>query len=134
MERGDYFGKKILVVDDDRDITTAICEYLKSEFVGVEISKAFDGKTAERMALRDEPDVIVLDAMLPLKSGFLVLEKIKARKPSGSKPYVVVITGNKGRRYLECAESFGADDFINKPFRMERLVSSVGEGLEKFAS
>ena len=83
------------------------------------------------MAMKNRPDLLILDAMLPQRSGFLVLEKLKARKPPGTKPYVIMITGNKGKRYQECAETFGAEDFINKPFRMSRLRESVANLLAK---
>ena len=122
-------GKSILIVDDDTDILTAISELLKD--TGATISTATDGNTAVKMAMKNQPDLLILDAMLPQRSGFLVLEKLKARKPPGTKPYVIMITGNKGKRYQECAETFGAEDFINKPFRMSRLRESVETLLAK---
>ncbi len=124
-----YDGKSILIVDDDTDILTAIAEMFKD--TGAQIATATDGNTAVNLALRDKPDLLILDCMLPRRSGFLVLEKLKARKPPGSKPYVIMITGNKGKRYMECAEVFGAEDFINKPFRMDRLRQSAEELLAK---
>ena len=56
-----------------------------------------------------------------------MLEKLKAKKPRGSKPFVIMITGNTGKRHQTWAESLGADDYINKPFRMDRLIESVEE-------
>ena len=124
-----FEGKSILIVDDDTDILTAISELLKD--TGADISTATDGNTAVKLALKRRPDLLILDAMLPQRSGFLVLEKLKARKPPGTKPFVIMITGNKGKRYQECAETFGAEDFINKPFRMNRLRESVENLLAK---
>lgn len=118
-----FDGKSILIVDDDTDILGAIAEMFKA--TGAAISTATDGNTAVKMALRDKPDLLILDCMLPQRSGFLVLEKLKARKPPKTKPYVIMITGNKGKRYGECAEVFGAEDFINKPFRMSQLRQSA---------
>ena len=74
---------------------------------------------------------MILDAMLPQRSGFLVLEKLKAKKPRGSKPYVIMITANTGKRHQAWAESLGADGYINKPFRMERLIQSAEALLAK---
>jgi DNA-binding response OmpR family regulator len=124
-----YEGKSILIVDDDTDILTAISEMFKG--TGVEIATATDGNTAVNLAIKKQPDLLILDAMLPQRSGFLVLEKLKARKPKGTKPFVIMITGNKGKRYQECAETFGAEDFINKPFKMDRLRESVENLLAK---
>ena len=87
--------------------------------------EAGDGNKAVEIALNDDPDLIVLDAMLPKRSGFLVLEKLKRGQPRGTKPHIIKITGNQGKRHQAYAESLGVDDYVNKPFRMERLVKSV---------
>jgi len=126
-----FDGKSILIVDDDNDILTAIEMAFKEE--GAEVITAADGTTATTMAQEKNPDLLVLDAMLPQRSGFLVLEKLKAKKPRGSKPYVIMITANTGKRHQMWAESLGADDYINKPFRMERLVESARSLLAKDA-
>lgn len=124
-----YDGKTILIVDDDPDILTAIETTLKD--TGVNLLTATDGNTAVTTAIDKQPDLLILDAMLPQRSGFLVLEKLKAKKPRGSKPFVIMITGNPGKRHQTWAESLGADDYINKPFRMDRLVESVEKLLAK---
>lgn len=124
-----FDGKSVLIVDDDNDILTAIEMAFKE--AGASVITAADGTTATTMAQEKSPDLLVLDAMLPQRSGFLVLEKLKAKKPRGSKPYVIMITGNTGKRHQVWAESLGADDYINKPFRMERLVESAKNLLAK---
>lgn len=124
-----YDGKKILIVDDDPDILSAIETTLHDS--GAEIMIARDGNTAVTTALQKLPDLLILDAMLPQRSGFLVLEKLKAKKPLGAKPFIIMITGNPGKRHQTWAESLGADDYINKPFRMDRLVESVEKLLAK---
>jgi CheY-like chemotaxis protein len=119
-----FDGKSILVVDDDREIVTAI----KAVFdeMGADVTTAGDGNTAINLALSDNPDLVVLDAMLPGRSGFLVLEQLKrAAKQSGHCPGIIMITGNQGKRHQVWAESLGVDDYLNKPFRMERLVQSA---------
>ena len=72
-------GKRVLLVDDDPDMITALQALLRD--TGAEISTAFDGNQALEMAAEHDPDIIVLDAMLPKRSGFLVLEKIKRKSP-----------------------------------------------------
>jgi len=68
---------------------------------------------------------VILDIMLPQKSGFLVLERIRQGKERGEKPRVIMITGNQGRRHKQYAEALGVDEYLNKPFRMERLVEAA---------
>ena len=120
-------GKRILLVDDDRDILAAMDMALKD--LGVEIHQATDGNQAVQLADQHEPDLVVLDMMLPKRSGFLVMEKLK-RAESEKRPKVIMITGNLGTRHRAYAESLGVDVYLNKPFRMEKLVSSVRELLD----
>jgi len=116
-------GKSILIVDDDPDVVTAI--KLALEDAGAKVLTAIDGTAAVETAEREQPDLVVLDMMLPKRSGFLVLERIKTRKPKGSKPFVIMITGNLGTRHKTYAETLGVSDYINKPFRMDRLLASI---------
>ncbi len=117
-------GKNILLVDDDRDMLDALETLLDDS--GATIRTAADGNAAVDVAGEFDPDLIVLDAMLPKRSGFLVLEKLKGpAKKRGTRPFVIMITGNAGTRHQTWAESLGVDDYLNKPFRMERLVGSM---------
>ena len=117
-------GKNILLVDDDSDMIEALVTVLEES--GASLRTAADGNAALDVAGEFQPDLVVLDAMLPKRSGFLVLEKLKgAGKKRGTKPYVIMITGNAGKRHQVWAESLGVDDYLNKPFRMERLVKSM---------
>ncbi len=68
---------------------------------------------------------MVLDAMLPKMSGFLVLEKLKKGGRRGTRPFVIMITGNQGKRHQAFAESRGVDVYLNKSFRMDRLMESA---------
>lgn len=120
---GEHTGKTILIVDDDPDILTAIATTLVD--TGATIETATDGNTAVAIAEQKQPDLVILDIMLPQKSGFLVLEKLRQGKPRGSKPRVIMITGNQGRRHKQYAEALGVDEYLNKPFRMEKLVEST---------
>ena len=116
-------GKTILVVDDDPDIVTAITASLTD--TGATIETAGDGATAVTMVEKNEPDAVILDIMLPQKSGFLVLERLRQTRPRGSKPLIIMITGNEGRRHRQYAEALGVDGYLAKPFRMERLLEMV---------
>jgi len=115
---------RVLLVDDDTDMLAALRSVLDD--TGAEIRTAVDGNQALDVANEFDPDLVVLDAMLPKRSGFLVLEKLKGpKKRKGERPYVIMITGNEGKRHQTWAESLGVDGYLNKPFRMERLVESM---------
>ena len=120
---GELAGKTALVVDDDRDILMAIETALSD--LDLEIIKATDGNEAIRQADARSPDIVILDMMLPKRSGFLVLEKLKRGKKPSDPPRVVMITANLGTRHRIYAEGLGVDAYLNKPFRMEKLVDTV---------
>ncbi|MCC6239573.1 MAG: response regulator [Phycisphaerales bacterium] len=116
-------GKKILIVDDDPDIVTSIQAALEPS--GATINTADNGNKAVELCDQHDPDLVILDMMLPGRSGFLVLEKIKARKPRGAKPHVIMITGNQGARHKMYAESLGVSEYFNKPVKMDRLIATA---------
>jgi len=120
---GELAGKKILLVDDDKDIRAAI--QLALEDMGPEVLVAADGNMAVELAESREPDLVVLDMMLPKRSGFLVMEKLKRGKKPSDPPRIIMITGNKGIRHKAYAESLGVDEYLNKPFPIERLIESI---------
>lgn len=118
--------KTILLVDDDNEIVESMRTVLENK--GYRIMVARDGNAGLTIAERENPDLIVLDMMMPKKSGFLVLEKLKGR-PGGLIP-TIMITGNEGSRHRAYAEMLGVRDYIRKPFAMEKLVRAVEKILE----
>ncbi|SIO61124.1 Response regulator receiver domain-containing protein [Singulisphaera sp. GP187] len=122
--------KVILLVDDDNEIVESMRAVLESK--GYRIMVARDGNSGLTIAERESPDLIVLDMMMPKKSGFLVLEKLKGR-PGGLIP-TIMITGNEGSRHRAYAEMLGVRDYIRKPFAMEKLVKSVEKILDPRAT
>jgi DNA-binding response OmpR family regulator len=115
--------KRILLVDDDADILTSM--QAAFEPTGAVIETANNGNKAVELVEKNVPDLVVLDMMLPGRSGFLVLEKIKARKPRNAKPHVIMITGNQGARHKMYAESLGVSEYLNKPVKMDKLIASA---------
>jgi DNA-binding response OmpR family regulator len=122
-------GKKVLIVDDDPDILVAVSAALKD--TDVTLQTAVDGNAAVSKAEEFAPDLVILDIMLPGKSGFLVLEKLRQGKPRGQGPRVIMITGNAGKRHRQYAEALGVDGYLNKPFRMDQLVEEAERLLAK---
>lgn len=116
---------KILIVDDDFEIVDSIRYALEGE--GFEVIVARDGNQGLALAEREVPDVMILDMMMPKRSGFLVLEKL--RREADVPTRVIMITGNEGSRHKAYAELLGVDDYIRKPFSMERLVEAVRKQL-----
>ncbi|MEM7577442.1 MAG: response regulator [Planctomycetota bacterium] len=114
--------KKVLIVDDDSEVRSAIDHSLQAE--GALTQTCGDGNTAVRIVESDPPDLVVLDMMLPKRSGFLVLEKIKRFEKC---PKVIMVTANEGKRHQEYAEALGVDGYLHKPVRMERLITAVSE-------
>jgi DNA-binding response OmpR family regulator len=115
--------KRILLVDDDNDILTSM--QAAFEPTGATVETAGNGNKAVEMVEKNDPDLVVLDMMLPGRSGFLVLEKIKARKPRNTKPFVIMITGNQGARHKMYAESLGVSEYFNKPVKMDKLIATA---------
>jgi DNA-binding response OmpR family regulator len=119
-------GKKILVVDDDYEVRSALDHALQSE--GALTQSCGDGNTAVRICDSDPPDLVVLDMMLPKRSGFLVLERVK--RMAEQAPKVIMVTANEGRRHKQYAEDLGVDGYILKPVRLERLISMCQDLLD----
>ncbi len=120
--------KHILLVDDDPDILTSM--QAAFEPTGAVVETASNGNKAVEINEKNQPDLIVLDMMLPGRSGFLVMEKIQqekrnAKKPRNGPPYVIMITGNQGGRHKMFAESLGVSEYLNKPFKMDKLIATA---------
>jgi CheY-like chemotaxis protein len=113
--------KRVLLVDDDAEIVESMRTVLESR--GYEILVARDGNQGLAMAESEDPDLVVLDMMMPKRSGFLVLEKLRRTRPVPVR--VIMITANEGSRHKAYAEMLGVDDYIRKPFAMDRLLESV---------
>jgi DNA-binding response OmpR family regulator len=114
-------GKRVLLVDDDTEIIESMRTVLESR--GYDVLTARDGNQGLVMAESQNPDLVVLDMMMPKRSGFLVLEKLRRSRPVPMR--VIMITANEGSRHKAYAEMLGVDDYIRKPFAMDRLLESV---------
>jgi DNA-binding response OmpR family regulator len=115
-------SKKILIVDDEPNIVISLEFLMKKE--GFSIAVASDGEEALAKAASFEPDLILLDVMMPKKSGFEVCEALRA-DPSKAGLLIVMLTA-KGRD-TEVAKglAIGADAYVTKPFSTKDLVARV---------
>lgn len=122
--------KLVLLVDDDEEILTAMEATIRP--LKVKMDRATNGNQAVDKVEKIEPDLVVLDMMLPRKSGFLVMERIRQRRQrtKSKLPYVIMITGNPGQRHKAYAQSLGVDEYLTKPFRMDRLVAAIRKLLD----
>jgi len=107
-------GKRILLVDDDNDVLVSM--QAAFEPTGAIIDMAANGNKAVELAEKNQPDLVILDMMLPGRSGFLVLEKIKAKKPRNANP---------GRRHQMYAETLGVSEYFTKPVKLEKLLAAA---------
>ncbi len=111
---------KVLIVDDDRDVLESMEAAFQSE--GAATQLAMDGQEAVQICQEDPPDLVILDMMLPRRSGFLVLEKIKGHDDS---PLVIMVTANEGKRHQAYAQSLGVDRYLLKPVPLSRLIDTA---------
>jgi DNA-binding response OmpR family regulator len=119
--RHDRKNGRVLVVDDDRQFLEATRTMLEEH--GYDVVTARDGSEGLMQAERESPDLIVLDVMMPRRSGFGVLDHLG--HPGRPGPWIVVVTANEEQRHEEIARSKGADVFLKKPFEMRELLSAV---------
>jgi len=116
-------GKRILIVDDDPDIVSALLAAFSDS--GASIKTVNNGARASDMIANDQPDLVILDMMLPGRSGFLILERLRPKKVKGEKPFIIMVTANEGRRHEAFARNLGVDEYLLKPLRMEKLMATA---------
>ena len=117
---------RVLIVDDDKDVLEAFDAAFQAE--GALTQCAIDGNEAIRICQQDPPDLVVLDMMLPKRSGFFALEKIKGEEGS---PLVIMVTANEGKRHAAYAEGLGVDAYLQKPVPLAKLIETAIELIER---
>src|SRR5882724_2522647 len=121
-------GLRILVVDDERSIVDAVATALRYE--GYNVSEAFNGRDALATAIELEPDLIVLDWMLPDIEGIEVGRRLRAR---GSKAGVLFLTAKDATENKVEALRAGGDDYVTKPFSLAEVIDRVQAILRRSA-
>jgi two-component system, OmpR family, alkaline phosphatase synthesis response regulator PhoP len=117
-------AKRVLIADDEPNIVTSL-EFLMEE-AGYEIRVATDGQEALDLAASFNPDLVLLDLMFPVKSGYEVCQQLKSAP--ATRNIKVVVLSAKGRDVeVAKARELGADAYITKPFSTRELVAKVRE-------
>jgi len=119
--------KRILIVDDERDIVKALTIRLRG--AGYEVVTAFDGAQGIFMAHKENPDLIILDIRMPAGNGFSVAEKLKQSTNTLAIP-VIFLTGSPERNSEEKAMALGARFYVKKPYDPEELLDAIKRALE----
>jgi DNA-binding response OmpR family regulator len=120
----------VLVADDDRDIVRFLEVNLVIE--GIEVVTAHDGKDALAKALALQPNLILLDVMMPGMDGFEVCSKLRA-DPRGADIPVIMLTAKSLQADRTVGINAGADDYVTKPFEPLELVARVTDTLRRNA-
>lgn len=121
-------GRKILIAEDAKGIS----EYLVKAFerIGFDVATAIDGIEALKKIRKNKPDVILLDILMPKKSGIEVLKDIKADADLRAIPVVILSCRDSSHQIREALEA-GAAEYITKPEFTEDIVSKVNRVLEE---
>ncbi len=120
--------ERILVVDDERDITALVAYHLAK--AGYRVATAGSGPAALEAVAAEPPDLVVLDLMLPGRSGYDVLEELRRREDTRDIG-VILLTARKEESDRIKGLATGADDYLTKPFSPEELVLRVGAVLRR---
>jgi DNA-binding response OmpR family regulator len=113
---------KLLVVDDDKDTVANIKAVLLQEGYGVET--AFDGKEALEKVKAHNPDVIILDLIMPKLNGFDVLKEIREKYTDKWRP-VIIVSAKTELESVKSAYDLEADHYLTKPFTIEDLLRGI---------
>jgi two-component system, OmpR family, alkaline phosphatase synthesis response regulator PhoP len=120
---------KILIVDDEPNIRTLLLQAFEDLATkGIKILETGEGIEAWRVIQAEQPELIVLDIMLPGMSGYEICQRIKS-DPELSKTYVIILTAKGQAADRKRSFEVGADEFILKPFDTMYLIKRVTEAL-----
>lgn len=116
--------KKILVVDDSRTALFMVTTILRKE--RYELVTASDGEQALEMAASERPDLILMDVIMPRKTGFEACRELKRREDTKAIPVILVTTRGEGEN-VEAGFQSGCNDYVTKPINALELLTKVRE-------
>ena len=120
--------QRVLIVEDEKNIVDILRFNLRKE--GYDTQEAYDGPTGLQLALEQNPDLILLDLMLPGMDGFDVCRKVRE---SGSSTPILMLTAREEEADKVLGLELGADDYITKPFSMRELMARVKANIRRAA-
>jgi DNA-binding response OmpR family regulator len=119
-------NKRILVVEDDAYIRLGLVEALEDK--GYEVTECSDGSQVITMIRQQEPDLVVLDVMLPRKSGYEICRELRQ---SGNGVLILMLTAKGHEADKVIGLELGADDYVTKPFGVRELIARVNALLRR---
>lgn len=119
---------KVLVVDDEQPIVELICYNL--EKAGYEVASSYNGKDAIRVAQHFQPDLILLDVMMPGKDGFQTIQELR-QQPGMERTIIIFLTAAVDEASEIKGLGLGADDYITKPIRPDLLMARIDTALRR---
>ena len=121
-------NKRILIVEDEKNIVDILAFNLKRE--GYDTLEAYDGVAGLQLALEQDPDLVLLDLMLPKMDGFEMCRRLRAQ---GRTTPVIMLTAREEETDKVLGLELGADDYITKPFSMRELLARVKANIRRSA-
>ncbi len=121
--------KTILVVDDEKDIVELVAYNLGRE--GYQVAKAYDGHQAWQYIRENQPDLVILDLMLPGISGFEICRLIRKKPETAGLP-IIMLTAKSDSVDKIMGLEIGADDYLTKPFNVRELIARVRAVLRRW--
>jgi DNA-binding response OmpR family regulator len=118
--------KKVMVVDDERDLVDIVAFNLRRE--QFDVLTAYDGESALEIARRDPPDLVILDLMLPGMNGLEVCRRLR-NEPRTAQTPIVMLTAKGEETDAVIGLEQGADDYVRKPFGVKELMARVSAHL-----
>jgi DNA-binding response OmpR family regulator len=117
-------SKKILIVEDESPLRNAVSDILT--FEGFQVFQAKNGQEGLEVALKEKPDLILLDLMMPVMDGLSMLEKLREDKPYGAQASVILLTNINDPDKVAQATSAGSYDFLVKSdWNIEDVVRKI---------
>ena len=120
--------KKILIVDDEKEMVEM--EAMRLEASGYRVLTAYDGESGLEMARKEDPDIILLDIMLPKIDGYLVCAKLKRDSRYSNIP-IILVTAVDHNYDPDLGNKVGADFYIMKPFEPKMLLAKIKELIKR---
>lgn len=118
----DNASKKVLVVDDEKEVSDLICRYLEKQ--GLSAQPSYNGQDALALIRQSKPSLIILDVLMPKMDGYELLQFLKQDPVYASIP-VIMLTAKKERRDLDKGVTLGADFYLPKPFDLKNLKQFI---------